>query len=273
MPNHIKNRLSLIGDQKEIDKLVKEFSTTYDKVESESFDGNLTYKKDGNYGWLNKTTNVFTQRDKGDCIGVPHGFVQEFEEAWTRFPDFNKIVPMNPDLNIDSDGWISPLDNKYSRSDTVYDHAIKLKKLYDSNKDRGNKALENFSKGFANFIKTGHACWYSWSIENWGTKWNAYSCESFGLNTYEFETAWSPVPELIRKLNKSYPDIEILYEYADEDTSSNCGSMSFIKGEVHFIRFENGSKEAFEMAFKLRPNCQENYVLVNGNYKYKEEEE
>lgn len=45
--------------------------------------------------------------------------------------------------------------------------------------------------------------WYDWSIENWGTKWNAYSFSRDG-NTIGFQTAWSaPHPilaELIRDL-------------------------------------------------------------------------
>lgn len=42
----------------------------------------------------------------------------------------------------------------------------------------------------------GHASWYSWSISNWGTKWNAYSFEVIdedeGRFEFRFDTAWSP---------------------------------------------------------------------------------
>lgn len=46
----------------------------------------------------------------------------------------------------------------------------------------------------------GHASWYGWSIENWGTKWNSYSYravrESDDRFEFIFDTAWS-TPEPI----------------------------------------------------------------------------
>lgn len=42
----------------------------------------------------------------------------------------------------------------------------------------------------------GHASWYSWSIANWGTKWNAYGLdilrEHEDVFEFRFDTAWSP---------------------------------------------------------------------------------
>lgn len=46
----------------------------------------------------------------------------------------------------------------------------------------------------------GHTSWYSWSIENWGTKWNAYDVRIVEHTeerlVFCFDTAWSP-PEPI----------------------------------------------------------------------------
>lgn len=44
-------------------------------------------------------------------------------------------------------------------------------------------------------------CWYWWSVDNWGTKWNACDIgfsKGNGLIHYEFNTAWSE-PDLIFK--------------------------------------------------------------------------
>lgn len=46
----------------------------------------------------------------------------------------------------------------------------------------------------------GHSSWYSWSLANWGTKWNAYDfrliAEDDDQLDFSFDTAWSP-PEPI----------------------------------------------------------------------------
>lgn len=57
---------------------------------------------------------------------------------------------------------------------------------------------------------TGYKNWYDWSIANWDTKWNAYSCYTLEDNFNEleelsdigFQTAWSPPINVIRELAK-----------------------------------------------------------------------
>lgn len=57
----------------------------------------------------------------------------------------------------------------------------------------------------------GHPDWYSWSVENWGTKWNAYEQEEPVLApggksvTYEFETAWATPTPVLKALVDKYP--------------------------------------------------------------------
>jgi hypothetical protein len=56
--------------------------------------------------------------------------------------------------------------------------------------------------------ETGYKNWYDWSIANWDTKWNAYSCYTLEDNTQEleelqdigFQTAWSPPINVIKHL-------------------------------------------------------------------------
>lgn len=83
--------------------------------------------------------------------------------------------------------------------------------------------------------KYGNRNWYDWSIEHWGTKWNA--CESnVQGNTVYFETAWScPVPLLV-ELGKRVGGILVFY--ADEDTGSNCGGF-IVKKNGDIIELEN----------------------------------
>jgi hypothetical protein len=67
--------------------------------------------------------------------------------------------------------------------------------------------------------------WRRWSIDNWGTKWNAYGQRSGQTNPDElrFETAWSHPEPIINALCARFPDREIQVAYADEDTGYNLG--------------------------------------------------
>ena len=57
--------------------------------------------------------------------------------------------------------------------------------------------------------ETGHSSWYSWSLANWGTKWNAYSFrlidEDDDLLDFSIDTAWSP-PEPIFEALATRPE-------------------------------------------------------------------
>lgn len=70
--------------------------------------------------------------------------------------------------------------------------------------------------------KYGKKNWYDWSIENWGTKWNACDSNVQG-NTVYFETAWScPLPLLV-ELGKKVGGILVFY--ADENIGYNLGGF------------------------------------------------
>jgi len=117
---------------------------------------------------------------------------------------------------------------------------------------------------------TGAKTWYDWHIKNWGTKWNSYSCKKESDNVFTFETAWAGVPELIELISKEFPTVKFIYEYSDEDTGSNCGIVVYEKGVCLPTVLENGSKEAYELAFKLRPEYKADYKLVGNEYEYVE---
>ena len=113
--------------------------------------------------------------------------------------------------------------------------------------------------------------WYHWNIENWGSKWNSYSCKVLSINKFEFETAWSSVPDIINAMSLKYPLVTIDYKYSDEDTGSNCGHFVYCNGLIIEDIKENQSKEAYELAFELRPEHRENYILTDDGYSYKDE--
>ena len=52
--------------------------------------------------------------------------------------------------------------------------------------------------------------WYSWRVDNWGTKWDvAESCIGLNTDTYleiSYDTAWGPNSAFIQYAAKAFPD-------------------------------------------------------------------
>lgn len=81
---------------------------------------------------------------------------------------------------------------------------------------------------------------YAWCIENWNTKWNAYSIsgpiwDSRKLKGFRkahilFETAWTPPLPIIERLHELFPDIDITLNYFEQGAQ--------FAGELYFIRKE-----------------------------------
>lgn len=91
--------------------------------------------------------------------------------------------------------------------------------------------------------KYGHSDWYSWSIDNWGTKWDV--CEGeFNLDENElsgdgwFDTAWGPPITAYQKLKELGFVIEAFYS---EPGMGFCGVWE--NGEEDYI---DGYYELFE---------------------------
>ena len=101
------------------------------------------------------------------------------EENQTDF-DFNAILPMPPELeNVD-----------WSEAEEMNDIIrARYKKQHGSDN------------------------WYDWRVNNWGTKWNSYSCELVEQEddyvVYTFDTAWGPPTGVIEALREQCPDFSI----------------------------------------------------------------
>jgi hypothetical protein len=80
----------------------------------------------------------------------------------------------------------------------------------------------NTANGWANGERTGDTefNWYNWNLANWETKWNAREAtlteDNSGALRYYFETAWSPVNDLLLLLSEQFPTLEFVYEYEEE---------------------------------------------------------
>ena len=76
--------------------------------------------------------------------------------------------------------------------------------------------------------------WYSWRIQHWDTKWNAYDgyikIDKSSI-TFVFSTAWSVPKAIYSELARLYPSLEMEVKWADEDLGSFCGKAVHIPGE------------------------------------------
>jgi len=75
--------------------------------------------------------------------------------------------------------------------------------------------------------------WYDWSIENWGTKWDAVESEGKPEDgELRFLTAWAePIP-IIKKLFEKYPKMNIEWEYELEGEEYSGRYISDGKGKI-----------------------------------------
>ena len=218
MPNHVTNNIRFLGDSKRISSILEEI--------------------------------------KDDETGL--GSI-----------DFNKIIPMAESLNITA-GSVTDKGLK------AYREFIDILQFDGANKDidllnipeekekiflghRTDITEEDWIAGrqaFRNILQYGAPTWYEWSINNWGTKWNAYDCVEFidiseDHNEICFNTAWSAPHPILAALARMYPEIEIEHEWADEDFGHNLGSVKY-KGDTILEEYSPGTmKEAYEFALKV----------------------
>lgn len=120
-----------------------------------------------------------------------------------------------------------------------------------------------------NVQKYGYPTWYEFCINKWGCKWNASEVNVHG-NIMEFETPWSMPDGIAEKLSEIFPEVTLEWMYADENIGYNVGEEHYKAGDVVLsIDVEEGSREAYELAFELWPEYREYYMLVDGEYEPK----
>jgi hypothetical protein len=222
MPNHIQNRLKIIGTPEQVREVLNFLAGDKSRIDFEKIKPMPEGLKicAGSLG------------EVGMMVGAESFSLEDISKKWEAL---NRFMRLN---------------------DSKKEEAIKLGKLYAENVQ-----------------KYGYPTWYEWSIEHWGTKWNAYQTpdERDTDDTIYFQTAWSGVPELIQEVSKKFPGVELNYHWADEDTGSNVGQCKIKCGEIWSKTIDCQCREAYELAFELWPEDQEYYKLVNGNYEYIED--
>lgn len=87
---------------------------------------------------------------------------------------------------------------------------------------------------FNTYARYGACDWYRWNINNWGTKWNA--CEQYRNSDtcLTFQTAWSPVPELMLKLS-AMPEIDFPIYFSFGEEQFDCYAGEYVMKDGHVL--------------------------------------
>ncbi len=165
-----------------------------------------------------------------------------------RVMDFDRVIPMPPSLKITSGsstyygleilegdwrwlltvGWFKDrLLEIYGREPESREDLIQMLETVDQQpaaQGKSHQVLFNTNLTEAriaqnNRIQYGHTDWYDWSIDNWGTKWNAGDVTQDhigdrGFIIY-FDTAWSPPVPVIEALIARFPEADIRLSYME----------------------------------------------------------
>ena len=199
--------------------------------------------------------------------------------------DFNKVVPMPEELDIvsSSSGECGMryliLKDKHLISWTDDDRSFmeRMEKQKEKNPNRFNEDIKLGKKYLRNISKYGYKDWYNFRCDKWGTKWNSSEAEWIADNCVEFETAWGFCYPIVQRISEMFPDVEIVFCFADEDCSANTGNGRMIAGnETDDTEYpKTGDKRAYEIYLDLHPEYEDELVYDPDldNYKWIDQDE
>jgi hypothetical protein len=109
--------------------------------------------------------------------------------------------------------------------------------------------------------ETGFKSWYPWSIETWGTKWNAYQTEiledSPGELRFSFQTAWSFPAPVFAALARVFPSLNFDLVCFDEGWNfAGRGAFNPTEGQEPFATCD-ANTELFEAVYGHAPEIDE----------------
>lgn len=189
---------------------------------------------------------------------------KEVVKTNTNIFDFNGIEPMPKELEIEcsSSGSLAVMlinSNqdaliKGTRFERVcsnifdIDDKTTAKDLLDflsKNKNIDKFNAINLDLGYqyiSNKEKYGHENWYEWSVENWGTKWNAvdvnYTESTDTSLTVEFLTAWSIAEPIFKKMIEKFPNLTFSGCFVEEGEAF-AGEINTVDGELELMVVHN----------------------------------
>lgn len=200
MPNWIINKLKLEGSPVDVLQALQSIATEEESIDFEKIVPRAKELSEVNSGYSDILCALVLYLDEGDDTAL----VKEMESGWT----LSNIVKKENISTARECAKFLLNDHQYSSKIEIGRRALKNEKLY------------------------GHRDWYSWSLENWGTKWNTSETYTTSEGEVVFQTAWSTPYPVIKKLSELNPELLVKLRFADESIGENCGEYHLKAGEV-----------------------------------------
>lgn len=164
--------------------------------------------------------------------------------------DFNKLIPMPSELEIESGSRTAAGFKKYMEFVADTGFSTEMEPAYlAAHPEIDREEWDLGKQAYQNIQKYGCPTWYEWRIQNWGTKWNASGAEVLD-GRLSFLTAWNAPKQILEKLSQMFPSITIHHVWADEDIGHNCGDRTYKNGTVTQEYIPTG-QEAVELGCDL----------------------
>ncbi len=250
MPNHVKNIVKLVCEtHSEKMQVLESIKAQDDNIKVHSIDFNRIIPMPPSLYLEAGSNTVFGVRAYLTKINPDIEYYGGPDDKLTK-EEFTKLLDSIDGKIITNRDKLSPIEEKDVEKVERLDELVKI----------GKQAIDNV-------FNYGHSTWYSWSIENWGTKWNAYDFEECGDNLC-FSTAWNPCINVLRELSRQHPEITIEHMYADECLGYNTGTLVYRAGSIVMdMTLKDGSKEAFDHSMKVHgtdPELEGLYISYDG---------
>ena len=190
MPNWVSNEMTIIGTERQVQKVLESIRGENGAIDFELIVAQPEcIKKTPDSGSEARTAQEYLNTAGRNCIemfkkGYRTTEMKEEEESWESW---RKDIAENPDKNDDL------MKSRYKMS-----------------------YVELMLNYFDCLCQTGCVDWDDWNCKYWGTKWHA--CESsVNGNTITFDTAWSAPRAIFIALARKFPNVTIEVESANED--------------------------------------------------------
>ena len=182
--------------------------------------------------------------------------------------DFNKLIPMPSELEIESGSRTTVGFKKYMAFWVVTGLHTEMEPAYlAAHPEIDREEWDLGKQAFHNLRKFGYPTWYEWRIQNWGTKWNAGNAE-IAHSRLSFLTAWNAPKPIMEKLSEMFPSVSIHHVWADEDIGYNCGECTYQNGAVTQEYLPAG-QEAVELGCDLWNIDPEEFLSENQGHDMK----
>jgi len=239
MPNHITNHLYISGEEQEVQECIKRL-----------FNNGKNTRGSGEYIEVECI-------DFNSIASMPECLAAETSSGYLNNLVFALYGLYKKTFKVQLQGDLKRFFKilSFHRKSQVF----LLKEIGLEDEEIRKKFIELDNEDFEKVLEyikyidsTGYFSWYEWSINNWGTKWNAYhSNHEKGTNLIEFDTAWSCPMSFIEKLSEVYPKLGFEIHYIDEDCYSNNWGVHFYKNGEFDYSLEETEKNKKSVCFDL----------------------